>query len=43
MTIRECMIDTIKAYQYYEGGVLESLTDEELKDVYESLLDWIGD
>lgn len=43
MTVREIMIDVIRAYQYYEDGVLESLTDEELKDAYESLMDWICD
>lgn len=40
--MKEIMIKLIKVYQYYEDGVLESLTEAEVRELYESLIDWIG-
>ena len=39
---RDYMIQTIRSHQYYEDGKLESMSDEELRDIYECLINWIG-
>lgn len=41
MTYKELMINTIRAHQYYEEGVLEAKSEAEVKDIYEALLDWM--
>lgn len=38
----EYMVKIIREYQYYEVGVLESMSEEELREVFERLLDWLG-
>lgn len=40
--MKEYMIDTIYRYLYYEDGILENMTEEEVRQVYENLIDWIG-
>ena len=40
--MKEYMIEVIRRYQYYEAGALESLTENEVMSIYESLIDWIG-
>lgn len=40
--MKEIMIKMVKAYQYYEDGELEELTEAEVKEIYENLIDWIG-
>lgn len=40
--MKEYMIDTIYRYLYYEDGTLENMTEEEVRQVYENLIDWIG-
>lgn len=41
MTFREIMIATIRHFQYYEAGVLESKSDEQLREIYERVIDWV--
>jgi hypothetical protein len=38
----EFMIDFIKNYQYYADGVLENMTEQQVKEIYDSIIDWIG-
>ena len=40
--MKQLMIDVIRSHQYYEAGLLESLTEDEVRNIYESLIDWIG-
>lgn len=40
--MKEYMIEVIRRYQYYESGTLESMTESEVRDIYETLIDWIG-
>lgn len=40
--MKEYMIEVIRRYQYYEAGTLESMTESEVRDIYETLIDWIG-
>lgn len=43
MTIfKEFMIDFIRHYQYYADGVLENMTEQQVKEIYDSIIDWIG-
>ena len=42
MTNKESMITIIRQHQYYEDGSLEGMTEEEVRDIFETLLDWIG-
>lgn len=39
---REYMIKFIRNHQYYADGALETLDEDELRDIYERLIDWIG-
>lgn len=42
MTIyMEFMIDFIRRYQYYDAGVLENMTEEQVKEIYHRITDWI--
>ena len=41
-TMKEMMINLIRQHWYYEAGTLESMTEEEVREIYESLIDWIG-
>ena len=38
---RQWMIRTIRAVQFYEDGALEKMNDEDLRETFERLLDWI--
>ena len=38
---REYAIKVIRDYLYYRDGELEAMTDEELREVYEKLIDWL--
>lgn len=40
--MKQLMIDVIRAHQYYEAGLLEGLSEDEVRNIYESLIDWIG-
>lgn len=42
MAYKDYMIQIIRNYQYYETGILEAMTEEEVSEIYENLLDWIG-
>lgn len=39
--MKEYMIEIIRSNWYYKEGSLESKTEEEIKEIFESLLDWI--
>ena len=39
---KQIMIDVIRSHQYYEEGSLERLTEEEVREIYENLIDWLG-
>ena len=36
------MIGIIRQHQYYGAGVLEDMTEEQVRGIYEAILDWIG-
>ena len=36
------LIDFIREHQYYRDGALEQMSENELKEIYENLIDWIG-
>ena len=40
--IKQMMIDLIRQHLYYEKNVLEDMTEEEVREIYESLIDFIG-
>lgn len=40
MNYKELMIAFIRSIQYYESGVLEAMTEAEVKEIYEALIDW---
>ncbi len=42
MTNKEWLIERIKDHQYYEDGVLEAMTEAELLEIWNRLIDWIG-
>lgn len=35
------MIEIIRSHWYYEDGVLESKSESEVKEIFESLIDWV--
>lgn len=37
------MVHLIRAYWWYEAGKLEAMTEDEVRDIYNRLLDWIGE
>ena len=37
----EYMIKIIKEHWYYEEEALENMTEDEVRDIFEALLDWI--
>lgn len=39
--MKEYMIGTIKEYQYYKDGELESMSEQEIREIYEAVLDWM--
>ena len=41
--MREYMITVIKSHWSYEDGQLETMSDKELREVFENLLDWLGE
>ena len=40
--MKEIMIAIIKRHWHYEDGELESMTESEIKEIYERLIDWVG-
>lgn len=36
------MITVIKEHLYYEDGVLEGMSEDKVREIYEATLDWIG-
>ena len=41
-TWKQMMIDTIRSRQHYETGSLEKMTEAEVQEIYNRLIDWIG-
>lgn len=39
--MKEYMIGVIKQHWFYDEGHLESLTEEDVREIYEYLIDWI--
>ena len=39
--MKEYMISIIRAHQYYEAGTLEAMNEENVREIYESIIDWI--
>lgn len=35
------MIGIIRQHQYYGAGALERMTEEQVRGIYEAILDWI--
>lgn len=35
------MIEIIKRHQFYDAGKLEKMTEGEVREIFERLLDWI--
>ena len=40
--MREYMIGIIKQHWYYREGELEAMTEQQVREIYERLIDWIG-
>lgn len=40
--MKEYMISIIRQHQYFEAGALEQLTEMQIRELYEALIDWIG-
>ena len=40
--MKQIMIEVIRQHQYYKAGALEAMSEDEIRDIYEGLLDWIG-
>jgi len=40
--MKQYMIGKIRDYWFYEQGALESMSDEEVKEIYERLIDWLN-
>ena len=41
-TWKDMMIETIRNNQYYEAGVLENMSEEEVTEIYNVLVDWLS-
>lgn len=41
MTNKEYMISIIRQHQYYEAGTLEKMTEQQVREIFECILDWI--
>lgn len=39
--MKEYMIGIIRQHQWYEAGTLEQMAEEEVRDIYEMVVDWI--
>lgn len=39
---KDLLIEVIRKHQYYEAGSLESMSFQEVRKIYESLMDWIA-
>lgn len=39
--IKQYMIDIIRMHLYYEEGKLESMTEEEVREIYNDVIDWL--
>ena len=41
--LKQIMIDLIRKHLYYADGSLESMTEEQVREIYERVVDWLGD
>lgn len=39
--MKDYMISIIKVHQYYEEETLEAMNEEKVREIYESIIDWI--
>lgn len=39
--MKDYMISIIKVHQYYEEGTLEAMTEEEVREIYNDVIDWL--
>lgn len=40
--MKEYMIEVIRQHQYYTDGILEAMTEEQVREIFEALLDWMA-
>lgn len=40
--MKKIMINLIRQYQYYEAGALENMTEEQVKEIYDIIIEWLG-
>lgn len=40
--MKEYMITVIQGHWYYAPGVLEGMSEAEVKEIYERLIDWLA-
>lgn len=42
MSYKEYMISIIRQHQYYADGALENMTEEQVKEIFETIIDWLA-
>ena len=39
--MKETMIEFIRSKQFYENGTLERMTETEIREIFENLIEWV--
>lgn len=39
--MKKYMIETIRNHWFYEAGSLEAMSEDEVREIYERLIDWL--
>lgn len=39
--MKQYMVNVIRAHQYYEDGALEAMSTEQVREIYETIIDWL--
>lgn len=39
--MKEYMVSVIRRYWYYDEGSLEAMSDEDVKEIFDYLIDWL--
>lgn len=39
--MKEYMIGIVRQYQHYEAGTLEAMSEEEVREIYDMVIDWL--
>lgn len=39
--MKQHMISVIRAHQYYKEGTLEAMSTEQVREIYETIIDWV--